>query len=590
MPCLTIDNNRVEVPEGTTILEAARAAGIRIPSLCYLKEVQAIGACRVCLVEVENAKTLVASCAMPVGEGMKVRTNTRRVRESRRTVVELILSEHDGDCQTCSRSNDCELQSLARELGIQDIRYTGQRTAKTGDTSTPALTRETAKCVMCRRCVTVCSQVQGVAALWPQHRGFKTVIGPAFGKTLAEVACVQCGQCAAVCPVGAICENDQIDEVWAALEDPSKHVVVQTAPAIRAALGECFDMPAGTLVTGKMVTALKRLGFDAVFDTNFTADLTILEEGTELLTRLKTALVDKKPVALPVFTSCSPGWVKFMEHYYPDMTDCLSTCKSPQQMFGAVAKTYYADKLGKRPEDVFVVSIMPCTAKKYEAQRPEMTSSGVRDVDVVLTTRELGRMIQQAGIDFVSLADSEMDAPLGISTGAADIFANTGGVMEAALRTAWEIITGKPLPFENLHVAPVAGLQGVKEAAITITGTLKDWSFLEGVTLKIAVAHGLSNARSVIERIRSGEAQYHFVEVMTCPGGCIGGGGQPRMTTNEVRKARIAAIYKEDEGRPLRKSHDNPAVAQLYKDFLGKPLGHKSHELLHTKYVARERV
>jgi NADP-reducing hydrogenase subunit HndD len=590
MPSLTIDNVKVDVPAGTTILEAARSAGIRIPTLCYLKDVQAIGACRVCLVEVEGAKALVASCAMPVGEGMKVRTSTQRVRESRRTVVELILSEHDGDCQTCARSDNCELQSLAREMGIQEIRYTGQRTEKTTDTSTPALVRDTAKCVMCRRCVTVCSQVQGVAALWPQHRGFETVIGPAFGSDLSEVVCVQCGQCGAVCPVGAIGEHDQIDEVWAALDDPTKHVVVQTAPAIRAALGECFGLPPGTLVTGRMTTALKRLGFDAVFDTNFTADLTIMEEGTELLTRLKTALVDKKPVALPIFTSCSPGWIKFLEHYYPDMTENLSTCKSPQQMFGAIAKTYYAGKIGKKAEDIFVVSIMPCTAKKYEAQRPEMNSSGVRDVDVVLTTRELGRMIRQAGIDFVSLPDSEMDAPLGLSTGAADIFANTGGVMEAALRTAWEIVTGKPLPFENLHVAPIAGLEGVKEASATITGTLKDWSFLEGVTLKVAVAHGLGNARSLIERIRSGEAQYHFVEVMTCPGGCIGGGGQPRMTTNDTRKARIAAIYKEDENKPLRKSHENPAVMQLYKEFLGKPLGHKSHELLHTKYVERTRV
>jgi NADP-reducing hydrogenase subunit HndD len=590
MPVLTIDNVKVDVPAGTTILEAALTAGIRIPTLCYLKDVQAIGACRVCLVEVEGAKALVASCAMPVGEGMKVRTSTQRVRESRRTVVELILSEHDGDCQTCARSDNCELQSLAREMGIQEIRYTGQRTGKTCDTSTPALVRDTAKCVMCRRCVTVCSQVQGVAALWPQHRGFETVIGPAFGQVLADAVCVQCGQCGAVCPVGAIGERDQIDEVWAALDDPKKHVVVQTAPAIRAALGECFGLPPGTLVTGRMVTALKRLGFDAVFDTNFTADLTILEEGTELLTRLKTALVDKKPVALPIFTSCSPGWIKFLEHYYPDMTENLSTCKSPQQMFGAIAKTYYADKIGKKAEDLFVVSIMPCTAKKYEAQRPEMNSSGVRDVDVVLTTRELGRMIRQAGIDFPSLPDSEMDAPLGISTGAADIFANTGGVMEAALRTAWEIVTGKPLPFENLHVAPIAGLEGVKEASAKITGTLKEWSFLEGVTLKVAVAHGLGNARSIIERIRSGKAQYHFVEIMTCPGGCIGGGGQPRMTTNEIRKARIAAIYKEDENKPLRKSHENPAVMQLYKEFLGKPLGHKSHELLHTKYVSRTRV
>jgi iron-only hydrogenase group A len=589
MPTLTIDNAKVEVPEGASVLDAARQAGVHVPTLCYLKDVQAIGACRVCLVEIEGARTLVASCATPAADGMKVRTNTRRVRESRRTVVELLLSEHEGDCQTCSRSDDCELQSLARELGIREIPYAGAKTARGCDASTPALVRDTAKCIMCRRCVTVCGQTQGVAGLWPQKRGFKTVIGPAFGKDLAEVVCVQCGQCSAVCPVGAISERDQIGEVWVALDDESKTVVVQTAPAIRAALGECFGYPPGTLVTGKMVSALRRLGFDAVFDTNFTADLTILEEGTELLTRLKRALVDKKPVALPLFTSCSPGWIKYAEHFYPEMLPNISTCKSPQQMFGAVAKTYYANKIGKAPSDVFVVSVMPCTAKKYEAQRPEMNSSGVRDVDVVLTTRELGRMIKQAGIDFANLPDGEMDAPLGLSSGAADIFANTGGVMEAALRTAYELVTGRTLPFENLHVTPIAGLEGIKEASIKIEKTLPDWKFLEGVTVNVAVAHGLANARAVIERVKAG-APYHFVEVMTCPGGCIGGGGQPRMTTNEVRKARIAAIYREDEGKQLRKSHDNPQVRQIYAEFLEKPLGAKSHHLLHTQYTVRSRV
>ena len=590
MPNLTIDNIKVEVPDGASVLDAAREAGVEVPTLCYLKDVQAIGACRVCVVEVEGAKTLIASCAAPATEGMKVRTNTRRVRESRRTVVELLLSEHEGDCQTCNRSEDCELQTLARSLGIKEITYAGAKAPHRRDESTPALVRDPGKCIMCRRCVTVCSQTQGVAGLWPQNRGFKTVIGPAFGKDLADVVCVQCGQCGAVCPVGAISERDQIDEVWAALDDPTKTVVVQTAPAIRAALGECFGYPPGTRVTGQMTAALRRLGFDGIFDTNFAADLTILEEGTELLTRLKQALVEKKPVALPMFTSCSPGWIKYLEHFYPEMTPNLSTCKSPQQMFGAVAKTYYAGKIGKRPEDIFVVSIMPCTAKKYEAQRPEMTSSGVRDVDVVLTTRELGRMIKQAGIDFAKLPDEEMDAPLGLSTGAADIFANTGGVMEAALRTAYEIVTGRPLPFANLHVTPVAGLEGIKEASLKIAGALPDWKFLEGVTVSVAVAHGLSNARAVIERIKSGQAAYHFIEVMTCPGGCIGGGGQPRMTTNEVRKARIAAIYAEDEGKKLRKSHENPAIKQIYEEFLGHPLGEKSHHLLHTKYEKRGKV
>jgi iron-only hydrogenase group A len=446
--------------------------------------------------------------------------------------------------------------------------------------------------------VTVCGQTQGVAAIFPQKRGFQSVIGPAFTAELADVVCVQCGQCAAVCPVGAISENDETAKVWAAIEDPKKTVLVQTAPAIRAALGECFGLPPGTLVTGKMVTALRQMGFDRVFDTNFAADLTILEEGTELLTRLKKALVDKQPVPLPLFTSCSPGWIRYAEHFYPDILPNISTCKSPQQMFGAVAKTYFEEKIGKKPQDIFVVSVMPCTAKKYEAQRPEMNASGVRDVDVVLTTRELGRMIRQSGIDFVNLPDGSMDSILGASSGAADIFANTGGVMEAALRTVYEIVTGRQLPFENLHVTPIMGLEGVKEAAITIQGTVPDWSFLEGVTVKVAVAHGLGNARLLIERIKGGQqknprdtaAQYHFVEVMTCPGGCIGGGGQPRLTTDEVRLARIAAIYKEDEGKPIRKSHNNPEVTAIYEEYLKKPLGEKSHHLLHTRYTARERV
>jgi len=590
MPKITIDDIETEVPAGTTILEAARGVGVHIPTLCYLEGVQAIGACRVCLVEVEGAKTLVSSCVMPVADGMKVHTKTKRVRQARRTVVELLLSDHDGDCQTCERNDDCELQALARELGIREVRYAGEKSRKIEDRSTPALTRDTAKCILCRRCVTVCGEVQGVAAMFPQNRGFKTVIGPAFCNDLDTVVCVQCGQCASVCPVGAISERDQIDEVWAALDDPNKHVVVQTAPAIRAALGECFGYPPGTLVTGKMVCALRRLGFDGVFDTNFAADLTIMEEGTELLTRLKAALVDNEEVALPQFTSCSPGWIKYIEYFYPDMLPNVSTCKSPQQMFGAIAKTYYADKIGKSPEDIFVVSVMPCTAKKFEAQRPEMNDSGVRDVDVVLTTRELGRMIKQAGIEFDSLPDDQMDAPIGMSSGAADIFANTGGVMEAALRTAYEIVTGRPLPFENLHVTPIAGLDGVKEASVQITDTVPEWSFLEGATLNVAVAHGLGNAKKVIERIRSGEGQYHFVEIMCCPGGCIGGGGQPRLTSDEVRRARIAAIYREDEGKQLRKSHENPEIIQLYEEFLVKPLGEKSHHLLHTHYQERQRV
>jgi iron-only hydrogenase group A len=590
MTKLTINNTPVEVPEGTTILQAARQIGIKIPTLCHVEGLQTIGACRVCVVEIEGPQNLVASCSMPVTEGMKVRTNTRRVRQARKTVVELLLSEHNGECQTCDRNDDCELQTLASELGIRDIVYEGEKVRRRIDDSTPALVRDTGKCIKCRRCVSVCAEIQDVGAIFPQDRGFDTVIGPAFDNDLDTVACVQCGQCAAVCPVGAITEKDQIDEVWTAIDSPDTHVVVQTAPAIRAALGECFGYQPGTLVTGKMTAALRRLGFDAVFDTNFAADLTIMEEGTELLTRLKKALVDKEDVALPMFTSCSPGWIKFMEYFHPDMLDNLSTCKSPQQMLGAVAKTYYAKKLDRPAGQVFVTSIMPCTAKKFECQRSEMDSSGVRDVDVVLTTRELGKMVRAAGIDFQNLPDEEMDAPLGLSTGAADIFANTGGVMVAALRTAYELVTGRELPTENLHVIPVEGLEGVKEASLKIEDPVDDWKFLDGVTLNVAVAHGLSNANKVIEAVRSGEKQYHFVEVMTCPGGCIGGGGQPRFTTNEVRESRIKAIYCEDEGKKLRKSHENPEIDQIYKEFLGQPLGKLSHELLHTKYTPRDRA
>jgi len=589
MPSLTIDNRKIQVADGTNLLEAARQAGVKIPSLCYLRGVQAIGSCRVCMVEVKGAKTLLASCVTAAAEGMEVQTNSPRAREARRTMVELILSDHEGDCQTCDRNVDCELQAIASDLGIRQVTYAGTKSKRMTDASTPALVRDTAKCVSCRRCVTVCGQTQGVAAIFPQGRGFASVIGPAFASQLSDVVCVQCGQCAAVCPVGAISERDEIAKVWEALDDPKKTVVVQTAPAIRAALGECFGYAPGTLVTGKMVSALRQMGFDRVFDTNFAADLTILEEGTELLTRLKKAIVEKQQVALPMFTSCSPGWIRYAEHFWPDMLPNVSTCKSPQQMFGAVAKTYFAEKIGKKPEDMFVVSVMPCTAKKYESQRPEMYSSGARDVDVVLTTRELGRMIRQAGIDFTALPDGQMDSILGASSGAADIFANTGGVMEAALRTVYEIVTGRELPFENLHIAPIEGLAGVKEAALKIEGTVSDWSFLEGVTVKVAVAHGLGNARLLIERIKAGE-HYHFVEVMTCPGGCIGGGGQPRLTTDEVRLARMAAIYKEDEGKPIRKSHNNPEVTAIYEEYLKKPLGEKSHHLLHTRYTARERV
>ncbi len=569
---LTIDRQPVEVEQGTTVLRAAEKLGIRIPTLCYLKDINAIGACRVCVVEVKGARTLQAACVTPVAEGMEVFTSTPRVLQARRHTLELILSDHPMECLTCIRNQNCELQEVSEALGVREVRYQGKTSRHEPDRSTPSLVRNPAKCVLCRRCVAVCQKVQGVNAVQTLERGFDTVVAPAFHLPLGEVACVLCGQCALVCPTGAIHERDQVDEVWAALADPGKHVVVQTAPATRVSVGEEFGLEPGSIVTGKLVAALRRLGFDRVFDTDFTADLTIMEEGHELIKRVKEGGV------LPMFTSCSPGWIKFIEHFYPSLLPNLSTCKSPQQMFGALAKTYYAEKAGILPEQIYVVSIMPCTAKKFEAARPEMNASGHRDVDAVLTTRELGRMLREAGIDFSHLPEEDYDAPLGISTGAAAIFGATGGVMEAALRTAYEVITGNPLG--DINITAVRGLEGIKEASVT----------LDGLTLKAAVAHGLGNARKLLDLVAQGKADYHFIEIMCCPGGCIGGGGQSIPTDTAIRQRRIEAIYDVDERMVLRKSHENPAVQTLYREFLGEPLGHRSHELLHTHYIPRGTV
>lgn len=583
---ITINNRKISAYEGETIMEAARRNNINIPSLCWLEGVHRVGSCRICVVEVEGAKTLQASCIVPVQEGMVIRTNTEKVRKTRKLLYELIMSDHPKECLGCARNQNCELQKLGEMISAGEGRFEGERSKSDIDDSSPSIVRDMSKCILCRRCVTVCNEIQEVGVLNVQNRGFDSIVGPAEGLALNTVNCTYCGQCTTVCPVGALQEKDSTEAVWNALFDSKKRVIVQTAPAVRAALGEEFGDEPGTLVTGKMATALRELGFDDVFDTNFAADLTIIEEGSELLERLTAALSGKQAV-LPMITSCSPGWIKYVEHAWPDELDHLSTCKSPHMMLGALAKSFYARKLGIDPKDIFVVSVMPCTAKKFEITRPELSNDGLPNVDAVLTTRELARMIKEAGIDFESLEESDFDSPMGLSTGAADIFGTTGGVMEAALRTVYELVTGRELPFDGLHVKPIVGLEKIKTAEIQITDTLPQYRHFEGVTLRIAVTSGLSGARKLMEEVAAGKSPFHFIEVMGCPGGCISGGGQPRPVDDAVRKKRLEAIYREDEGKKLRKSHENPDIKRLYAEFLGSPLGHRSHELLHTHYVRR---
>jgi iron-only hydrogenase group A len=570
---LTINGQNIEAENGSTILQAALKANIHIPTLCFLPEVQAIGACRVCLVEVEGMNSLQAACVFPATEGLKVHTNTENVRKARKFSIEMLLSNHSMDCLTCPRNLNCELQKVAHELGVNEIRFIGEKSKGGIDNSSPSIRRDNNKCILCRRCVTVCENIQSVNALALQGRGFETHVEVAFGNGLGNVACTNCGQCTLVCPVGAITEKNDIEGVWDAISDPSKFVIIQDAPAVRAALGEEFGYPPGTLVTGKMLSSARKLGFDRVFDTNFAADLTIIEEGNELLKRVKEG------GRLPLITSCSPGWIKFIEHFYPELLPHLSTCKSPHQMLGALSKTYFAEKEGINPKDIVVVSVMPCTAKKFECNRPEMNDSGYKDVDYVLTTRELAKMIKEAGIDFCNLEDGTYDNPMGEYTGAATIFGATGGVMEAALRTAYELVTGKTL--ENLDFVAVRGLEGIKEATIPIDG-IGD--------VKVAVAHGLGNARKLMEKIKHGDADYHFIEIMACPGGCIGGGGQPIPVNYEIRMLRAQALYNEDKSLKYRKSHENPSITKIYNEFLIEPLGEKSHHLLHTKYTPRSKL
>ena len=567
MVTLTINGQTVQAPKNATILEAARSAGIYIPTLCYHPELAPEGACRLCVVEASGARSLVASCVYPVAEGMVVKTNTPKVRAARKMVVELLLANHPKDCLSCQKSGDCELQKIAADLGLRKIRFEGgARKAHTIDGSNPCLVRDQEKCILCGRCIRVCRDVQGMNVYSFANRGFDTIVSTAFEQDLGNVACSYCGQCASVCPTGAIVERDDTEKVWDAINDPDKIVIVQTAPSVRVAIGEELGMEPGSIVTGKMVAALRHLGFDKVFDTDFSADLTIMEEGYEFLDRLQNGGL------LPMITSCSPGWGNMIELKYPELLDHLSTAKSPQQMFGAIAKTYYPEKAGIDPGKIVSVSVMPCTAKKAEAARPEMCDSGYRDVDIVITTRELGRMIREAGIDFKNLPEENFDSPLGTGSGAGVIFGTTGGVMEAALRTVADVLAGENLP--HVDYEEVRGMEHTREAELEIAGK----------KIKIAVVHTLKSAMEMLERVKNGTADYQFIEVMACPGGCIGGGGQPVPVNAEIRKLRRKGLFDCDRANELRKSHENPEIIELYDTWLGKPLGEKAHNLLHTHY------